>query len=88
MLTDTSITQLSERRSSHPYAAQGGGPRGCGRKRVIRPDASVEPAAAKVRLELKAGARLRIEPPGGGGFGSLHAGDVPVESIQIVTSDD
>src|SRR6266702_382868 len=84
MLTDTSITLLSERRVSHPYGAQGGEPGGCGRNSVIRADGSVELVAAKVRLELKAGDRLRIESPGGGGFGSLNAGDGPVESIQVM----
>jgi N-methylhydantoinase B/oxoprolinase/acetone carboxylase alpha subunit len=84
MLTDTSITLLSERRVSHPYGAQGGEPGGCGRNTVIRADGSVEPVAAKVRFELKAGDRLRIESPGGGGFGSLNASNVPVESIQLV----
>jgi N-methylhydantoinase B/oxoprolinase/acetone carboxylase alpha subunit len=84
MLTDTSITLLSERRVSHPYGAQGGEPGGCGRNTVIRADGSVESVAAKVRLELKAGDRLRIESPGGGGFGSLNAGSVTVESIPLV----
>jgi N-methylhydantoinase B/oxoprolinase/acetone carboxylase alpha subunit len=88
MLTDTSITLLSERRVSHPYGAQGGEPGGCGRNSVIRADGSVEPVAAKARFELKAGDRLRIESPGGGGFGSPNAGDVPVESIQVVARDD
>ncbi len=42
MLTETSITLLSERRTSHPYGAQGGEPGGCGRNTVIRADGSVE----------------------------------------------
>ncbi len=73
MLTETSITLLSERRRSHPYGAQGGEPGGCGRNTVIRADGSVESIPAKTRLELKPGDRLRIETPGGGGFGPATA---------------
>jgi N-methylhydantoinase B/oxoprolinase/acetone carboxylase alpha subunit len=72
MLVDTSVTLLSERRRSHPYGAAGGGPGGCGRNTLIHADGSVEALPAKVRLELKAGDRLRIESPGGGGFGSAN----------------
>ena len=69
MLADTAITLLSERRTSEPYGAQGGGGGGRGRNSVIRTDGSVERIAAKARLELKAGERLVIESPGGGGYG-------------------
>jgi N-methylhydantoinase B/oxoprolinase/acetone carboxylase alpha subunit len=74
MLTETSVTLLSERRISQPYGAQEGGPGGCGRNTVVRADGSVETLPAKVQLELKAGDRLRIETPGGGGFGSANSG--------------
>jgi N-methylhydantoinase A/oxoprolinase/acetone carboxylase beta subunit/N-methylhydantoinase B/oxoprolinase/acetone carboxylase alpha subunit len=70
MLTDTSITLLSERRTSHPYGAQGGKPGACGSNTIIRASGSIEPVPAKARLELKVGDRLRIETPGGGGFGA------------------
>jgi N-methylhydantoinase B/oxoprolinase/acetone carboxylase alpha subunit len=73
MLTETSITLLSERRASHPYGAQGGEPGGCGRNTVVHADGSIETLPAKVRLELRPGDRLRIETPGGGGFGSANA---------------
>jgi N-methylhydantoinase B/oxoprolinase/acetone carboxylase alpha subunit len=70
MLTDTSITLLTERRSSSPYGAQGGSPGGRGRNSVLRSDGSIEELPAKVRMALKAGDRLRIETPGGGGYGT------------------
>jgi N-methylhydantoinase B/oxoprolinase/acetone carboxylase alpha subunit/N-methylhydantoinase A/oxoprolinase/acetone carboxylase beta subunit len=73
MLTETSITLLSERRSSHPYGVQGGEPGGCGRNTVVRADGSVETVPAKARLEFRSGDRLRIETPGGGGFGPANA---------------
>ena len=69
MLTGTSVTLLSERRTSHPYGANGGGPGACGRNEVIHADGTVETVSAKTRLELSPGDRLRIETPGGGGFG-------------------
>jgi len=71
MLVDTSVTLLSERRTSQPYGLQGGEPGGCGINTVLRADGSVEVVAAKARLELKAGDRLRIESPGGGGYGAI-----------------
>lgn len=73
MLTETSITLLSERRTSQPYGAQGGEPGACGQNTVIRAGGSVETLPAKVRVELRQGDRLRIETPGGGGFGPANA---------------
>jgi N-methylhydantoinase B/oxoprolinase/acetone carboxylase alpha subunit len=70
MLTDTSVTLLTERRTSHPYGLQGGEPGGCGVNTVLRADGSVEAVPAKARLQLCAGDRLRIESPGGGGYGA------------------
>jgi N-methylhydantoinase B/oxoprolinase/acetone carboxylase alpha subunit len=69
MLTDTSITLLSERRQTHPYGARGGSPGACGRNTVIQASGAEQAVQAKCRLELNAGDRLRIESPGGGGFG-------------------
>jgi N-methylhydantoinase B/oxoprolinase/acetone carboxylase alpha subunit len=71
MLVDTSVTLLSERRANHPYGANGGSPGGCGRNTVVRADGSIEVLGAKATLKLKAGDGLRIESPGGGGFGSI-----------------
>ena len=70
MLADTSITLLSERRTSQPYGAQGGEGGGCGQNSVVRGSGAVEAVAAKARLDLKAGDRLVIESPGGGGYGA------------------
>ncbi|GAC1415280.1 MAG: hydantoinase B/oxoprolinase family protein [Acidobacteriaceae bacterium] len=72
MLTDTSITLLTERRTTGPYGLQGGDSGACGCNTVLYRDGSSEVIGAKARIELHAGDRLRIESPGGGGFGSLH----------------
>jgi N-methylhydantoinase B/oxoprolinase/acetone carboxylase alpha subunit len=69
MLTDTAVTVLSERRIGAPYGAQGGGPGGCGRNTVVR-NGVEERVPGKVWLSLHASDRLRIETPGGGGFGT------------------
>ncbi|CAN5660236.1 hydantoinase B/oxoprolinase family protein [soil metagenome] len=68
MLTDTAVTVLSERRLSEPYGAARGEPGKAGRNTVIRGDAE-EVVGGKVSLNLRAGDRLRIESPGGGGYG-------------------
>ncbi len=68
-LTETSATILTERRESCPYGAQGGGPGAPGRNTLLRAGGEVERLPAKARFELRPGDRLRIESPGGGGFG-------------------
>ena len=68
-LTETSATILTERRRTQPYGAQGGRPGACGRNILIRANGTVESLPAKARLDLHPGDRLRIETPGGGGFG-------------------
>jgi N-methylhydantoinase B/oxoprolinase/acetone carboxylase alpha subunit len=68
MLTDTAVTVLSERRIRPPYGLQGGQPGACGRNVVTRAGQE-ESVGGKVSLQLGAGDRLRIESPGGGGYG-------------------
>ncbi len=68
MLADTSVTILSERRRFAPYGARGGGPGGRGRNTLVR-DNRQRTLPGKVQLQLRPGDRLRIETPGGGGYG-------------------
>jgi N-methylhydantoinase B/oxoprolinase/acetone carboxylase alpha subunit len=68
-LTETDVTVLSDRRIGAPYGAAGGPPGACGRNTLIR-DGVETPLPGKVRLTLRAGDRLRIESPGGGGYGA------------------
>ncbi|HEY1212026.1 MAG TPA: hydantoinase B/oxoprolinase family protein [Bryobacteraceae bacterium] len=70
MLDQATVTVLSDRREQGPYGAGGGQPGQPGRNTLIHPDGSEEPIPSKARLILRAGDRLRIESPGGGGFGS------------------
>ena len=72
-LVPASATLLTDRRESCPYGAppgaQAGSPGSPGRNTLRHADGVVERLPAKVRLEVAPGERLRIETPGGGGFG-------------------
>jgi N-methylhydantoinase B/oxoprolinase/acetone carboxylase alpha subunit len=70
-LTETEATILTERRRSQPYGAQGGSPGSSGRNQILRATGEVEQLAPKARVTLHPGDRLRIETPGGGGYGAL-----------------
>jgi len=69
VLTEVSATILTDRRESQPYGAQGGAPGASGRNSILRSNGEIEQLPAKARVELHPGDRLRIETPGGGGFG-------------------
>ncbi len=71
MLCETSVTVLSERRENPPYGAAGGEPGGCGRNTVIHADGTEAVVGSKLQVRLAPGDRLRIETPGGGGYGAL-----------------
>jgi N-methylhydantoinase B/oxoprolinase/acetone carboxylase alpha subunit len=68
MLTDVGVTILSDRRRYAPYGAHGGGAGGRGRNTLVR-NGKEQPLPGKVQLQLRTGDRLRIETPGGGGYG-------------------
>jgi N-methylhydantoinase B/oxoprolinase/acetone carboxylase alpha subunit len=68
MLVPTSATILSDRRRYPPYGLQGGRPGGRGRNTLVRRGRE-QALPGKVQLELQPGDRLRIETPGGGGYG-------------------
>lgn len=63
------VTLLTGRRSTAPAGAGGGGPGAVGRQWRIGPDGSRAALPAKGSLRLAAGERLRVETPGGGGWG-------------------
>ncbi len=72
LLHDTHVTLMSERRKFAPYGAQGGESGQTGKNSYLREDKVVE-LSAKATMLLKAGDILRIETPGGGGYGqTLH----------------
>jgi N-methylhydantoinase B/oxoprolinase/acetone carboxylase alpha subunit len=68
LLTNASVTVISERRRGAPYGAEGGKPGASGRNTLIR-DGQEQTLPGKIQLQLQRGDRLRIETPGGGGYG-------------------
>jgi N-methylhydantoinase B len=68
LLSDADVTVLSERRKHPPYGLFGGVSGVVGKNVVIRED-RVEEKGSKFSASLKKGDRLRIETPGGGGWG-------------------
>ncbi len=70
LLADAQVTLLAERRKFRPYGLQGGEDGAAGRASITRAgsDAPVE-LPGKFSLSLSAGDILRIETPGGGGWG-------------------
>ena len=73
-LTPVTVSLLTERRERQPYGLAGGGAGASGANFVEQSDGSLRPLAGRVTLDLAAGERLRIETPGGGGFGPPPVG--------------
>jgi N-methylhydantoinase B len=69
VLTDCEVTLLADRRSRGPWGLAGGGDGAPGTASLIRHDGSVETMPGKFSTRLRAGERIRIETPGGGGWG-------------------
>jgi len=70
VLTDCSVTLLADRRTRGPWGLAGGGGGAPGTASVIHHDGSVEAMPGKFSTRLRAGERIRIESPGGGGWGA------------------
>ena len=68
LLADAEVTILSERRTRGPYGLQGGEPGqpGCN---VLISGGEEHPLAGKVSISMREGDVIRIETPGGGGYG-------------------
>jgi N-methylhydantoinase B len=67
-LVDSNVSVLTERRTIAPYGLAGGGPGATGRNILVRGTRRSR-LPAKTNIDLKAGERIRIETPGGGGWG-------------------
>jgi N-methylhydantoinase B len=70
LLSDAEVTLLADRRSRGPYGLAGGSDGAAGKTSVIHSDGSVEVLPGKTSVRLKKGEKVRIESPGGGGWGS------------------
>src|SRR6185312_14033257 len=69
LLCDAEVTLLADRRKRGPYGLEGGSDGAPGRNIAIRSDGSELPLPAKGSVRLQRGDRVRIESPGGGGWG-------------------
>jgi N-methylhydantoinase B len=69
VLTDCEVTLLADRRTRPPWGLAGGKAGAAGRASVTRRDGSVEEMPGKFSTRLQTGDRIRIESPGGGGWG-------------------
>src|SRR5205085_6118006 len=69
VLTDAEVTLLADHRSRGPYGLGGGHEGAHGKAEVVRLDGSVEQLPGKFNIRLRAGERIRIQTPGGGGWG-------------------
>ncbi len=69
MLAPATVTMLSERRAVAPWGLAGGGDGALGRNLLVYPDGTTEELPGKFTRYLAAGSGLRIETPGGGGWG-------------------
>jgi N-methylhydantoinase B len=72
VLTDAQVTLLADRRSRGPYGLAGGADGTPGRTLIVRRDGSEERIPGKTSVRLRSGERVRIESPGGGGWGRTN----------------
>ncbi|HVT95224.1 MAG TPA: hydantoinase B/oxoprolinase family protein [Bryobacteraceae bacterium] len=70
-LVPCEVTLLSDRRIHRPYGLMGGNAGRPGRSQLTR-GSKVIPLRGKEKFEVSPGAVLRIETPGGGGYGPVH----------------
>jgi 5-oxoprolinase (ATP-hydrolysing) len=67
-LAPLTVSLLTEHRKEQPCGMEGGQPGQCGRQLLLR-DRRVESLPGTARIEVQPGDLLRIETPGGGGWG-------------------
>jgi N-methylhydantoinase B len=72
VLADATVTMLADRRKSRPYGLAGGEDGAPGRTEILRADGSIELMPSKGSTRLRRGERVRIETPGGGGWGAAQ----------------
>ena len=69
VLTECDVTLLADRRSRGPWGLNGASDGAAGTACVIRTNGAIEPISGKFSTRLLSGERIRIETPGGGGWG-------------------
>ena len=69
VLTDAEVTLLADRRTRGPWGLNGGADGLPGGTSVVRREGPAKPLPGKTNVRLRKGERIRIESPGGGGWG-------------------
>ncbi len=69
LLADAEVTLLADRRKRGPYGLSGAEDGKAGSTEVITKEGTRETLPGKTSVRLKKGERIRIESPGGGGWG-------------------
>ena len=72
LLTDAEVTLLADRRTRGPYGLNSGCDGSAGRTEILHTDGKRETLPGKASVRLKKGERIRIESPGGGGWGPAN----------------
>lgn len=71
VLADAEVTLLADRRNRGPYGLSGGVDGTPGKATITRCNGSSQALAGKFNIRLRKGERIRIETPGGGGWGDV-----------------
>ncbi|WP_370324886.1 hydantoinase B/oxoprolinase family protein [Euzebya sp.] len=74
VLAPATVTLQTERRARGPWGLAGGSAGAPGRNTLITADGDVRDLPAKATISVQAGDRIRLETPGGGGWGDPPAG--------------
>ncbi len=69
VLADAEVTLLADRRTRGPYGLRGGADGLPGKATITRTGSSSQTLPGKFNVRLRKGERIRIETPGGGGWG-------------------
>ncbi len=69
LLAPLTVSILAEHRRERPFGLAGGAPGATGEQSWTAPDGTVHPLPARFSGELPKGAKVRLETPGGGGYG-------------------
>jgi N-methylhydantoinase B len=69
LLADAQVTLLCDRRRFAPYGLAGGEPGATGRTLLLHPDSTAEELPGKTSIQAQAHDTIRLETPGGGGWG-------------------
>ena len=72
VLTDAEVTLLADRRMRGPWGLSGGREGVPGKTCILRRDGTVEVLPGKFNIRLSKGDRIRVETPGGGGWGNSN----------------